>query len=668
MIIFLYMADERFAVKYVTDICHMALRLFSFGGVVMKTNKRSYLIAILSVLLTAFVMLPVSAFADMNIVYSGTCGEHLTWTLDDKGTLTISGTGEMNNSSFYENDSIEKVIIEDGCTSIGEGAFSGCTSLTSITIPASVTSIGEDAFSGCNNLAISGYSRTFADAYANSNCIPFSPIPPESITGASITVPAQTYTGEALEPEVTVVLNGTTLIKDKDYTVAFDNNTNAGTSATVTITGRIKYEGTESTTFTINKAEQTITASDMTLTYPNSGKIEISGNHGGLSYESSNTNIVTVDTDGNVTAAGAGTATITITAEETSNYLNAATKTITVTVAKASQSITASDLSLVFPETGTITASGNQGALTYTSSNTAVATVDSNGKVTAKGAGTATITISAAATDNYNAATKTITVTVAKSTTTPTDYTVKFMDGQGKTLKTETVEEGKAATAPKDPTREGFTFDGWDKDFSKVTADLTVTAKWKENTSPKPNARTSIKGKKVVLSKTAFAYNGKVQKPVIKTIAGKKLKEGTDYTAKWSDASSKKVGTYTITITGKGSYTGTTTATYKINKAKNTLKLKGKPVTIKYSKLKKKNQTLAAKKVIKFTKKGKGKLTYKKVSGSGKITINKKTGKVTVKKGLKKDKYKVKVKVKAAGNKNYNASKAKKAAFTIIVK
>ena len=339
-----------------------------------------------------------------------------------------------------------------------------------------------------------------------------------------------------------------------------------------------------------------------------------------------------------------------------------------MTVAKGTQSITASDLSLVLPETGTITASGNQGALTYTSSNTAVATVDSNGKVTAKGAGTATITISAAATDNYNAATKTITVTVAKSTTTPTDYTVKFMDGQGKTLKTETVEEGKAATAPKDPTREGFTFDGWDKDFSKVTADLTVTAKWKENTSPKPNARTSIKGKKVVLSKTAFAYNGKVQKPVIKTIAGKKLKEGTDYTAKWSDASSKKVGTYTITITGKGSYTGTTTATYKINKAKNTLKLKGKPVTIKYSKLKKKNQTLAAKKVIKFTKKGKGKLTYKKVSGSGKITINKKTGKVTVKKGLKKDKYKVKVKVKAAGNKNYNASKAKKAAFTIIVK
>ena len=266
-------------------------------------------------------------------------------------------------------------------------------------------------------------------------------------------------------------------------------------------------------------------------------------------------------------------------------------------------------------------------------------------------------------------------MTVAKSTTTPTDYTVKFMDGQGKTLKTETVEEGKAATAPKDPTREGFTFDGWDKDFSKVTADLTVTAKWKENTSPKPNARTSIKGKKVVLSKTAFAYNGKVQKPVIKTIAGKKLKEGTDYTAKWSDASSKKVGTYTITITGKGSYTGTTTATYKINKAKNTLKLKGKPVTIKYSKLKKKNQTLKVTKVMKFVKKTSDKKTYKlssakkaKKSFKKYFTINKKTGKVTVKKGLKKGTYRVTVKVKAAGNANYKASLYKKVTFKVRVR
>ena len=72
-------------------------------------------------------------------------------------------------------------------------------------------------------------------------------------------------------------------------------------------------------------------------------------------------------------------------------------------------------------------------------------------------------------------------------------------------------------------------------------------------------------------------------------------------------------------------------------------------------------------KVIAFTKKGQGKLTYAKVSGNKKITINKKTGKVTVKKGLKKGTYKVTVKVKAAGNANYKAA-TRKVSFKIRVK
>lgn len=77
----------------------------------------------------------------------------------------------------------------------------------------------------------------------------------------------------------------------------------------------------------------------------------------------------------------------------------------------------------------------------------------------------------------------------------PTDpqvktYTVTFKDHDGTVLKTETVEEGKAATAPADPTREGYTFEGWDKTFDKVTADMEVTATYKADetkpTDPKP--------------------------------------------------------------------------------------------------------------------------------------------------------------------------------------
>ncbi|MBQ6863816.1 MAG: leucine-rich repeat protein [Clostridia bacterium] len=88
---------------------------------------------------------------------SGTCGENLIWTLDDEGTLTVSGTGEMTDyglrdSSWYKNTAIKKVVLENGVTSIGNYAFEDCTSLTSVTIPDSVTSIGGDAFWDCTSL------------------------------------------------------------------------------------------------------------------------------------------------------------------------------------------------------------------------------------------------------------------------------------------------------------------------------------------------------------------------------------------------------------------------------------------------------------------------------------------------------------------------------------
>lgn len=54
-------------------------------------------------------------------------------------------------------------------------------------------------------------------------------------------------------------------------------------------------------------------------------------------------------------------------------------------------------------------------------------------------------------------------------------YTVTFMDGKT-VLKTEKVQHGSAATAPEVPEKDGKTFSKWDKDFSKVTSDLTINA------------------------------------------------------------------------------------------------------------------------------------------------------------------------------------------------
>ena len=58
-------------------------------------------------------------------------------------------------------------------------------------------------------------------------------------------------------------------------------------------------------------------------------------------------------------------------------------------------------------------------------------------------------------------------------------YTVTFTDGNGKTLKIQTVEKGKSATAPEVPAKDGNMFAGWSRSFYNVNSDLTVNATWK---------------------------------------------------------------------------------------------------------------------------------------------------------------------------------------------
>lgn len=90
---------------------------------------------------------------------SGICGDYLTWNLE-KGILTISGTGAMQDYS-WENDApwhsvsstISAVIISEGVTSIGNSAFSGCGNLIHANLPNSLTSIGDYAFDGCSSLS-----------------------------------------------------------------------------------------------------------------------------------------------------------------------------------------------------------------------------------------------------------------------------------------------------------------------------------------------------------------------------------------------------------------------------------------------------------------------------------------------------------------------------------
>ena len=74
---------------------------------------------------------------------------------------------------------------------------------------------------------------------------------------------------------------------------------------------------------------------------------------------------------------------------------------------------------------------------------------------------------------NYNPSTKMLEVLYEVP-----KYEVIFKDYDGTVLKTEFVEAGKSATAPADPTRDGYNFIGWDADFSNITNDIIITAKY----------------------------------------------------------------------------------------------------------------------------------------------------------------------------------------------
>ncbi len=57
-------------------------------------------------------------------------------------------------------------------------------------------------------------------------------------------------------------------------------------------------------------------------------------------------------------------------------------------------------------------------------------------------------------------------------------YEVTFLDYDDTVLEVVMVKKGDDATAPADPVREGYDFDGWDSDFTNVRKNLTVTAKF----------------------------------------------------------------------------------------------------------------------------------------------------------------------------------------------
>ena len=126
---------------------------------------------ILSILLAVLMLLSALPLGMVDTAYaaalaSGKCGDSATWTLDNTGTLTISGTGATYNYDMDDDGNsaapwctkariqrVNKVVVNSGITELGYSMFSNCTQLTSVSLPGGLKRIGSCLFLGCTRLS-----------------------------------------------------------------------------------------------------------------------------------------------------------------------------------------------------------------------------------------------------------------------------------------------------------------------------------------------------------------------------------------------------------------------------------------------------------------------------------------------------------------------------------
>ena len=143
---------------------HIPAEIIKKRGVSMKKRILSILLAVLMLLSALPLGMVDTAYAAA--LASGKCGDSATWTLDNTGTLTISGTGATYNYDMDDDGNsaapwctkariqrVNKVVVNSGITELGYSMFSNCTQLTSVSLPSGLKRIGSCLFLGCTRLS-----------------------------------------------------------------------------------------------------------------------------------------------------------------------------------------------------------------------------------------------------------------------------------------------------------------------------------------------------------------------------------------------------------------------------------------------------------------------------------------------------------------------------------
>ena len=304
----------------------------------------------------------VAEQAELKIA-EGSCGDKLTWTLDNDGVLEISGEGKMYDFDFEakegENsfnpwtlyrDQIKKVVVKDGVEYIGNFAFFGFAELEEAQIADSVKEIGENAFEGCEKLDAEAFTEPATEEETTEAVVEEttknSPIvvkEEEEAVGAAaeeeavgvgiskctitLSKTSYTYNGKANTPSVTVKYGSITLINGINYTVDYKNNINAGT-ATVTVIGKGIFTGSVTKSFTISKtaiSSATLKLSGLDCIYDGTEKKPtVTATYNSIELVNGTDFTVSYKNNKNV-----GNATVTITGAGT-NFTGTTTRTFTI--------------------------------------------------------------------------------------------------------------------------------------------------------------------------------------------------------------------------------------------------------------------------------------------------------------------------------------------------
>lgn len=468
----------------------------------------------------------------------------------EPGTATLKVTGKGNYSgSVSKTFKITARAINDVEVTIPDTVFTG-----EQVKPDVVVSYGNYQF--INN---SDYTLSFKDNVnigtasvvvtgknhlSGSRTVTF-PIEKADISSMEIAVKNATFTGSAVKSGVDVRLGNVTLKEGTHYTLSYKNNVNAGT-AQVTISGKGSLEGAVTKSFTIAKADISKASISASGTYaPDGVKIGINAKFGNYTLKSSDYSFTAP------TAAGEQTLTI------SGNGNFSGKTTVKCNVAKADIANAKSSLSLSTDGKGYTVTVIYDGVLLTQNKDYKVAVTESGTGVSAvitgigNYGGTATISGISNELEAFENAVVTIGKVTYNGTAQLPSVTVKI---GSVTLKSGT----------------DYILSAYDN-TNAGTATAVITGKGKYEGAEKKTqfkiAPAAISSASISCEDQIYTGQGVTAQPVV-TFNGKTLALGVDYYIS-GYSNIVNVGTATVTVKGKGNFTGTAKGTFRIVKQDN---------------------------------------------------------------------------------------------------